>query len=334
MTLFLIWEIIMKENLLLIICVDLNYVEEQRNNLMLKHSDLVQELNTCKEQLLVLKQAKLVFLTMQHENTKILKDNKNLRIELKELTAITETWLNSSNKVNQCISEQILSQKKRILVLDQLTEDPSSFGQTNLVFVKYLAEDIKMSILGAEQPWLSEAEGFSLPNHDIGRIFPADSLVKVIDPLVAITDSLVIEYDSTDESSVCSIPLPPLEKLAGAEPHLKSQSGSSSRSKTSRPSKLFPSCIHYRFNDHLSDDYVNYPICDIGGSYDHDIHDHNRVISLRRGIKPRNPQQVTKSCETCGSTVHTITDHNDIEWFKKGKARQAKIAEAFQSKRT
>ncbi|GKC15479.1 hypothetical protein Tco_1012261, partial [Tanacetum coccineum] len=32
------------------LCIDLNYVEEQRNNLMLKHRDLVQELNTCKEQ--------------------------------------------------------------------------------------------------------------------------------------------------------------------------------------------------------------------------------------------------------------------------------------------
>ncbi|GJT58134.1 hypothetical protein Tco_0993188 [Tanacetum coccineum] len=31
------------------LCIDLNYVEEQRNNLVLKHRDLVQELKTCKE---------------------------------------------------------------------------------------------------------------------------------------------------------------------------------------------------------------------------------------------------------------------------------------------
>ncbi|GKF34532.1 hypothetical protein Tco_0107732, partial [Tanacetum coccineum] len=65
---------------------------------------------------------------MEHVNTDILKENQNLRKELKELTTITETWLNSSNKVNQCISEQILTQKKRILGVDQLTEDPSSSG--------------------------------------------------------------------------------------------------------------------------------------------------------------------------------------------------------------
>ncbi|GJZ56770.1 hypothetical protein Tco_0612264 [Tanacetum coccineum] len=71
----------------------------------------------------------------KHVNIEILKENQNLRKELKELTAITEAWLNSSNKVNQCINEQIPTQKKRILGVDQLTEDPSSSGQKYLVFV-------------------------------------------------------------------------------------------------------------------------------------------------------------------------------------------------------
>ncbi|GJY83744.1 retrovirus-related pol polyprotein from transposon TNT 1-94 [Tanacetum coccineum] len=298
------------------LCIDLSYVEEQRNKLMLKHRDLVQELNTCKEQLLVLKQAKLDFLTMQFE--------------------------------------QIPSQKKRISGLDQLTEDPSSSGQIDLVFVKSSAEDIKVSISGVERPWLSEAEGFTLPNHNTST-----------------------EYDLADESSVCSTPLSPLEKLASVEPvsgpkaiklilksnstfkadtlkgvtinepssypskgnknasasknnltsigklknvkieddspltcdhaeymstinmtrHLKSQGGSSSISKTSRPSKPFPPFIHYGFNDHLSDDCVNYPIRDNCGSYDHDTHGHNR-------------------------------------WFRRGEAHQAKKAKAFQSRKT
>ncbi|GJW22893.1 hypothetical protein Tco_0033515 [Tanacetum coccineum] len=50
------------------------------------------------------------------------------------------------------------------------------------------------------------------------RILPAESQRNTIDPLVAITDSSVTDYDSTDESSVCSTPIPPLEKLVGAEP--------------------------------------------------------------------------------------------------------------------
>ncbi|GJX25349.1 hypothetical protein Tco_0231645 [Tanacetum coccineum] len=138
-----------KKTYLYYLCIDLNYVEEQRNNLLSKHIDLVQELNTCKEQLLVLKQAKLDFLTMRHVNTKILKENKNLRTELKELTAITETCLNSSNKVNQ--------------------------------------------------------------------ILTAESQRNTTDPPVVIVDSLATDYDSADESLVCSTPLPPLKKLDGVE---------------------------------------------------------------------------------------------------------------------
>ncbi|GJX25633.1 retrovirus-related pol polyprotein from transposon TNT 1-94, partial [Tanacetum coccineum] len=246
-----------------------------------------------------------------------------------------------------------------------------------------------------ERPWLSKAEGFILPNHDTGRILPAESQIKVIDPSVAVTDSSVTDYDLANESSVCSTPLPPLEKLAGAElvsgpkiiksilksnstfkvetlkaskrnsapagklknvkieddipltcdhakymstinmsQHLKSQGGSSSRSQTSRPLKPFPPCKHYGFNDHQSDDYVNYPTCEICGSYDHDTKGHNRIISLRRGIKPRNPPQVTKSCETCGSNVHTTTYHNDIDWFRRGEALQAKKAESSNATRS
>ncbi|GKA22478.1 hypothetical protein Tco_0708440 [Tanacetum coccineum] len=117
----------------------------------------------------------------KHVNTKIIKENKDLRIKLKELTAITETWLNSSNKVNQ-------------------------------------SKDTKVSIPAVERPWLSKAKGFILPNHDTSRILLAEAQINITDPLFAIIDSSATEYDSADESSVCNTPLPPLEKLAGAKP--------------------------------------------------------------------------------------------------------------------
>nr|GEZ27627.1 retrovirus-related Pol polyprotein from transposon TNT 1-94 [Tanacetum cinerariifolium] len=88
---------------------------------------------------------------------------------------------------------------------------------------------------------------------------------------------------------------------------------SSLRSRPSRPSVSFPSCIHCGYNNHNSNDCAYYPTCEICGSYDHDTHGHNRIISLRRGINPRNPQHVTKNCETCGSNVHTTSDHNEIK---------------------
>ncbi|GKC94340.1 hypothetical protein Tco_1159782, partial [Tanacetum coccineum] len=162
------------------LCIDLNYVEEQRNNLSSKHRNLVQELNACKEQLLVLKQAKLDLLTMQHVNTKILKENQNLRLELKELTSITETWLNSSNKVNQYNSD--------------------------------------MSITSSNLHKSSIAEDSTLPNHDTDEVPSNKSQRNTTDPSAIVSDSPAFDYDSADESSVCNIPLLPLKKLDSAKP--------------------------------------------------------------------------------------------------------------------
>ncbi|GKA85798.1 hypothetical protein Tco_0807452 [Tanacetum coccineum] len=185
--------------------------------------------------------------------------------------------------------------KKRILGLDQLTEDLSSSKQTDLVFVKSSTKDIKVSISGIERPSFSKAGGFALPNHDTCRILPAKSQVTITNPSVAITDSSATEYDSANESLVCSTHLPLLEKIAASK-------------RNSAPTGKLK-------NVNIEDDI---PL----------------VISLGRGIKPRNPKQVTKGCETCGSIVHTKTDHNDIEWFRRGEALQAKKAEVFQSKKT
>ncbi|GJR47805.1 retrovirus-related pol polyprotein from transposon TNT 1-94 [Tanacetum coccineum] len=97
------------------------------------------------------------------------------------------------------------------------------------------ADDTKVSIPGVERPWLSEAEGFIFPNHDTGRILPAESQRNTTDPPVVVTDSSTTDYDSADESSVCNTPLP-----------------------------------HYGCIDHLSNECLYYPICGLCGSYDHE----------------------------------------------------------------
>ncbi|GJR28834.1 retrovirus-related pol polyprotein from transposon TNT 1-94 [Tanacetum coccineum] len=338
--------------------IDLNYFEEQRNNLLSKHRVLVHELSACKEQLLVLKQAKLDFLTMQHVNSEILKENKNLRTELKELTAITETWLNSSNKVNQ-------------------------------------SDDTKVSIPCVERTWLSEAEGFILPNYDTAT-----------------------DYDLADESSVSSTPLPPLKKLDGAEPIsgpkiiksiLRSKSTfkaetlkgviinkpssalakgnkissaskvnsapagklksvkieddpplaivikelndlklqiSKNRSSYSRNNQQCERTDHRTCNHakYISTMNMSQHLKSLGRSHqDLKSQDHQNtyfhlaymwmIISLERDINPRNPQHAFKRCEAYGSSTHTTTDHYDIKWFKRGEVLQAKKAEALKSTR-
>nr|GFC18982.1 hypothetical protein [Tanacetum cinerariifolium] len=102
-----------------------------------------------------------------------------------------------------------------------IINEPSSAlakGQKDLVFVKYQADDSNVTIPGVERPLLSKAEGFIMPIHDTSRILPAESQRNTNDPSVAVTDSSMTIYDSTDESLVCSTPLSPLKKLDGVEP--------------------------------------------------------------------------------------------------------------------
>ncbi|GJR55824.1 hypothetical protein Tco_1406345 [Tanacetum coccineum] len=302
------------------VCIDLNYVEEKRNNLLSKHINIVHELNTCKEQLIVLKQAKLDFLTMHHVNTEILKENQNLRKELKELTNITETWRNSYNKrslQHPSSSTGEIGWCRTCL----WTKDYQISFKSNSTFK---AKALKGVTINEPSPAPAKAKASASKTNSA----PANKLkdVKTKDDLP------LARCERTDHRTCDHVEYMSTINLSQ---HLKSQGGSSSRSRTPRPSKQsFPPCIHCGFSDHLSDDCVNYPICDISGCYDHDTHGHNKVISLRRGIKPRNPQHVIKSCETSGSTVNTTSDHKDIEWFRRGEALQAKKAESHKSNKT
>nr|GEV82599.1 hypothetical protein [Tanacetum cinerariifolium] len=97
-------------------------------------------------------------------------------------------------------------------------EDNDDRNLKDLVFVKSSADDTKVTIPGVERPWLSEAEGFILPNHNTGGILPYESQRNTTDSFVVVIDSSATDYNSADESSVCSIPLPPLKKLDGVEP--------------------------------------------------------------------------------------------------------------------
>ncbi|GKG04467.1 hypothetical protein Tco_0314854, partial [Tanacetum coccineum] len=113
---------------------------------------------------------------------------------------------NSSNKVNQCISEQIPTQKKKILGIDQLIEDTSSSGPKDPLFVKSLADNSAVSITGSNKPKLSEAEDYTLSNLDTGKVPSNESQRNTTDHLVVVFDSSATNYDSEDESSVCSTP--------------------------------------------------------------------------------------------------------------------------------
>nr|GEY65459.1 hypothetical protein [Tanacetum cinerariifolium] len=126
-----------------------------------------------------------------------------------------------SSDDNQMVEVKVLmklAEENDVITKEGARNDPSSFGQKDLVFVKSSTDDTKVSITGVERPWLSEAEGFILPNHDTCGILLAESQRNSTDPLVAVTDSSATDYDSTDDSLICSTSLSPLKKLDGVEP--------------------------------------------------------------------------------------------------------------------
>ncbi|GKA63152.1 hypothetical protein Tco_0762758 [Tanacetum coccineum] len=186
-----------------------------------------------------------------------------------------------------------------------VTEDTSSCGSKDLVFVKSLADNSDMSITSSNLHKSSKAEDSTLPNHDTNE--KLDGVEPGSGP-------------KTVKSILKSKSMFKAETLKGE---------SSSRSRPSRLSISFPSCIHCGYNNHHSDDCLYYPTCEICGSYDLNIsYDHNMIISQRRGINPSKSSTCKKICETCGSNVHTTSDHNDIEWFRKRETPHDKKAES------
>ncbi|GKB68616.1 hypothetical protein Tco_0930028, partial [Tanacetum coccineum] len=240
----------------------------------------------------------------------------NEMVEVKVLMALAEE--------NDAVSKEgarngewvkISMRKKRILGVDQPTEDPSSSRKKDLAFVKSSADDTKVSIPGFERPWLSEAEGFILPNHDTDRILSAESQRNTTNPSVAVTDSSATEYDSVDESSVCSTPLPLLNKLDGAEPisgskniKLILKSKSTFKAETLKCVKINePSSAHAKGNKSSPASKVN-----------------SAPAGKLKSVKIKDDHHLA-ICER--------TDHYDIEWFKRDEALQAKKAEALKSTR-
>ncbi|GJT25453.1 retrovirus-related pol polyprotein from transposon TNT 1-94 [Tanacetum coccineum] len=305
-------------------------------------------------------------------NEEEVSSDDNEMVEVKVLMALAEEndavskkgarngeWVKIS--MRKCISKQIPSQKKRILGVDQLSEDPSSSGQKDLTFVKSLAEDTKVSIPGVERPWLSEAEGFILPNHNTGRILPAELQRNTTDPSVAVTDSSATKYDSTDEFSVCSTTLPPLKKLDGVEPVsgpktiksiLKSKStlkaeplkGVKINEPSSAPAKGNKSSSPSKVNSAPAGKLKSVKIKDDPplAIVMKELNDLKLQISKNQSsyFRKRPIQEIlymlskdVKFMVAQLISTHTITNHYDIEWFIRGEALQAKKAKALKSNR-
>ncbi|GJU30911.1 hypothetical protein Tco_1174500 [Tanacetum coccineum] len=163
------------KNYLKYINIDLKFVEEQRLNLLSKYNKNLFELNKCRDDLLVLKQAKLDAANFQIQNTKLTKLNHALQEQLKKERNGNEKWLNSSNKLSQCISEQISNQKKKILRIEQLTESSSKNDVKENLFIHASLDHDHEMILKSKDCVERHNPDNKLPNFNIGRILVPES---------------------------------------------------------------------------------------------------------------------------------------------------------------
>nr|GEW64529.1 hypothetical protein [Tanacetum cinerariifolium] len=178
----------------------------------------------------------------------------------------------------------------------------------------------------------SEAEDSTLPNHDTNEVPSNKSQRNTTDPSAVLSDSPAPDYDSANESSVCSTLFLPLKKLDGIT--LNEPSSAPTRgNKSSFASKTNLAHAGKLKNVNVEDDPPLAMVIKELNELKLQI-SKKKIISQRRGINPRNPQHVTKKCETCGSNVHTTSDHNDIEWFRKRETPHAKKVESSNALRS
>ncbi|GKC07722.1 retrovirus-related pol polyprotein from transposon TNT 1-94 [Tanacetum coccineum] len=316
------------QNYLKYINIDLKFVEEQRLNLLSKYNKMVFELNKCRDELLILKQAKLDAVTFQIQNTELTKLNHALQEQLKEEKKINEKWLTSSKKVSQCISEQIPHQTKKVIGGELLTESLSKININENAFIP-----ASMGILVPESQDVNESlEPIETLNTlESSKDFEAESLTS-LPPLKNLQGAspsselmpLILYYmickrddHRTLDHEMYIASLKRSENYK-AQPY---QYASSSKQIRKAKTKPFPPYTHCGFNDYRPDDCRNYPKFEIYRSYNHFTLGHNHVIQIRGGVLAESSQSNESSIgvkyDTCGSTVHFTTDHNEFDHFKR-----------------
>ena len=95
---------------------------------------------------------------------------------------------------------------------------------------------------------------------------------------------------------------------------------SDSKQKQKQKAKPFPPCPLCGFNDHHPEDCQIDKHCESSGSSTQKSSGKEKVIQSRRGMKQSSQTTEatpTTKCKTCGSSVHSTSDHESINTFIK-----------------
>ncbi|GKC43125.1 hypothetical protein Tco_1060847 [Tanacetum coccineum] len=131
-------------------------------------------------------------------------------VEMEE-NCVNEKWLNSSNKVSQCIDEQIPNQKKKILRINQLTETSSKTDVKENPFI-HASMDYDHEMIPKSKDWVERHNPDSkLPNFNNGRILDPKS--QPVNESLGLTEGPTDLESSKESGSEPQTPLPQLKIL-------------------------------------------------------------------------------------------------------------------------
>ncbi|GKB13401.1 hypothetical protein Tco_0847324 [Tanacetum coccineum] len=245
----------------------------------------------CRDELLILKQAKFDAVTFQIQNTELIKLNHALQERLKEEKSINEKWLTSSKKVSQCISEQIPHQKKKVLGGELLTESLSKKNENLFI-------PASMRILVPESQAVNES--FETSN---------------------------TPESSKDSEAEFLTPLPPLKILQGASPSsepetLDSSNESVSGTVTISESKKITPSVPTEVNSDQKTQESNSKIqmAESSKSVDsskisEDSKPKVQSTGSSKSLRPKPIQNLKLKCELCHYTNHSTNDCYRILYY-------------------
>ncbi|GJX15146.1 hypothetical protein Tco_0206904 [Tanacetum coccineum] len=273
--------------------IDLKFDEEQRLNLLSKYNKIVFELNKCKEDLLIFKQAKHDAPIFQIQNTKLTMLNHALQEQLKEERKVERH--NPESKLLTFNTGKILVTKSQAIneciKLTKAPTEPESFVESGSVPLTPL---LPLKNLQGALP-RSEVMPLTYQDH-FPRKRPSLGSMKHTKPETQESSSKsvsrhVIVYDTKPVTS--SVPTEPKSSksvnLSKMSQESKPNGKDTDSSKSGRPKPLQKPKLK----------------CELSES------------------SQSKESSVGVSCTTCGSNVHSTTEHNDFFHFKRAEKIKA-----------
>ncbi|GJV00158.1 retrovirus-related pol polyprotein from transposon TNT 1-94 [Tanacetum coccineum] len=257
--------------------VDLDYVEDQRKNLVNKFNLLKQELSLHKSKLCNLKNTVSINCSLQNEVIRVNLENESLKDEISDLKKVIEKWTCSKVPLDQLLFEQIPDNIFKALGgREPLSPLPKLIGAAPTG-----TSDIRISLADLTLNMADLTLNTSVPKKTkptsvkVSHAYVIKKKTENKSPAIPKSCS-----DKKADSSTEQLLLTLMEEVKGLKRQIEIPSGTyplnsqSSSSKSTKQKTWFGPCKHCGLRNHLSDDCYSKPKCSTYGSTDHLTKEH------------------------------------------------------------